>query len=65
MTQFPLFTDPHWTDLYAVGDHLTSSWAMNDGVVEIVKPGRYVLVRWSRPTPHATRHHSPLGLVKA
>lgn len=64
MSQYPLFSDPHWVDAWHVGDRVTSSHTNNTGVIEIVKPGRYLLIRWALPTPHATRHHSPLGLVK-
>lgn len=66
MSQHPLWPEPHWTDLWAAGDQVRATRTDNEGVVRLVKAGRYLLIHWSRgPVPHSCRHYCPLGIVKA
>ena len=63
--QHPLFSDPLWTSEWHAGDRVRATRTDNEGVVRLVKAGRYLLILWeSGPTPHTCRHHSPLGIVK-
>ena len=66
--QHALWTDPHWSDAFAIGDKVSSSYTNNRGVVVGKEPGRHLLIEWERTerwAPYVVRHSSPLGLVKA
>ena len=63
--QQPLFSDPHFTERFAIGDRVRNRWTNNCGEVTEVVQGRHLLIRWGPSyggEGHVTRHGSDLGL---